>query len=49
MEQTFLTKVDIKKVRHLHDISIPLSNESRKHLLLTGKMEVEKRVFWKHW
>ena len=37
MEQTFLTKVDIKKVRHLHDISIPLSNESRKHLLLTGK------------
>lgn len=37
MEQTFLTKVDIKKVRHLHEISIPLSTESRKHLLLTGK------------
>lgn len=37
MEQTFLTKVDIKKVRHLQGIAIPLSNESRKHLLLTGK------------
>lgn len=37
MEQTFLTGIDIKKVRHLQDISIPLSDKKRKHLILTGK------------
>ena len=37
MKQTYLTKIDIKKVRHLQGISIPLSVEDRKHLLLTGK------------
>lgn len=37
MEQTFLTSVDIVKVRHLKNITIPLSKEKRKHLILTGK------------
>lgn len=37
MESTFITSVEIKKVRHLHDISIPLSGNMRKHLILTGK------------
>lgn len=37
MEQTYLTSVDIVKVRHLHDITIPLSDQKRKHLILTGK------------
>ena len=37
MEQTFLTSIDIKKVRHLKNISIPLDKEKRKHLILTGK------------
>lgn len=37
MEQTFLTSVDIAKVRHLQNITIPLSTEKRKHLILTGK------------
>lgn len=37
MEQTFLTEVCIKKVRHLQDITIPLDKEHRKHLILTGK------------
>lgn len=37
MDQTFLNGVYIKKVRHLTDISIPLSKEKRKHLILTGK------------
>lgn len=37
MENTFLTSVDIQKVRHLHDISIPLSDKERNHLILTGK------------
>lgn len=37
MEQTFLTAINIKKVRHLSDISIPLSDDIRKHLILTGK------------
>ena len=37
MEQTFFTGIDIKKVRHLENISIPLDKEKRKHLVLTGK------------
>lgn len=37
MEQTFLTDIHIKKVRHLENISIPLDKEKRKHLILTGK------------
>lgn len=37
MEQTFLTSVNIAKVRHLQNITIPLSTEKRKHLILTGK------------
>lgn len=37
MEQTFLTAIDIKKVRHLENIAIPLDKERRKHLILTGK------------
>lgn len=37
MEQTFLTELRINKVRHLHDITIPLSKMERKNLILTGK------------
>lgn len=37
MEQVFLTDIEIKKVRHLENISIPLDKEKRKHLILTGK------------
>lgn len=37
MTQTFLTQLDILKVRHLNDIHIPLSTEKRKHLIITGK------------
>lgn len=37
MENFFLTKLDIKSVRHLHGIEIPLSDRVRKHLILTGK------------
>lgn len=37
MEQTFLTSVDIAKVRHLQKITIPLSSQKRKHLIFTGK------------
>lgn len=37
MEQTFLTAIKINKVRHLKDIKIPLDNDRRKHLILTGK------------
>ena len=37
MEQTFLTKLIIEKVRHLHNITIPLSETERKNLILTGK------------
>ena len=37
MEQTFITSVNIAKVRHLQNITIPLSTEKRKNLILTGK------------
>ena len=37
MEQTFLTGIHINKVRHLSNIYIPLSADTRKNLILTGK------------
>lgn len=37
MEQLFITNVTIKKVRHLKEVSIPLSENQLKHLILTGK------------
>ncbi len=37
MGQIFITDVTIQKVRHLQDISIPLSESGIKHLILTGK------------
>lgn len=37
MEQIFITNLGIEKVRHLHNISIPLSKNQIKHLILTGK------------
>lgn len=37
MEQTFLTELRIEKVRHLRNITIPLSKTKRKNLILTGK------------
>lgn len=37
MADTFLNRIEIKHVRHLRDISIPLATEQRKHLILTGK------------
>ena len=37
MEQLFITNLEINKVRHLKDISIPLSENQIRHLVLTGK------------
>lgn len=37
MEQTFLTGIHINKIRHLSNIYIPLSADTRKNLILTGK------------
>lgn len=37
LEHTFITNIKINKVRHLENMEIPLSNESRKHLIITGK------------
>lgn len=37
MEPTFLTSIHINKVRHLENIDIPLSADTRKNLILTGK------------
>lgn len=36
MEQTYLTEINIRQVRHLKDIRIKLSQNEKKHLLLTG-------------
>ena len=44
MEQLFITNLTIKKVRHLKDISIPLSENQIKHLIFTGKMAAERQV-----
>lgn len=46
MDQTYLTSITINKVRHLQNITIPLSPVSRKHLIFTGKMVAEKQVYW---
>ncbi|MDM8524519.1 AAA family ATPase [Desulfococcaceae bacterium HSG8] len=37
MEDIFVTQLQIRKVRHLKNINIPLSGNERKHLILTGK------------
>lgn len=33
----FISEIHINKIRHLHDIEIPLSTSERKHLIFTGK------------
>lgn len=37
MQQLFITNLVIKKVRHLKDISIPVTENQMKHIILTGK------------
>lgn len=37
MENAYISKIKINKVRHLTKIEIPLSAENKKHLILTGK------------
>ena len=37
MDLTYITKIKVNHVRHLKDIEIPLSENERKHLIITGK------------
>lgn len=37
MIENFITKIQIDNVRHLNDITIDISNDEKKHLILTGK------------
>jgi ABC-type branched-subunit amino acid transport system ATPase component len=37
MQDVFITKIHIGKVRHLENVDIALSETERKHLILTGK------------
>ncbi len=37
MEQFYITNLKIKQVRHLKNITIPMSEQRAKHLILTGK------------
>jgi recombinational DNA repair ATPase RecF len=37
MEDVFVTKIVVYNVRHLRDLTIELSETTRKHLILTGR------------
>lgn len=37
MNNVFITGIEIENVRHLENISIKLSDDTFKHLILTGK------------
>lgn len=37
MQEVFIQNIEIKSVRHLKSLSIPISVNERKHLILTGK------------
>lgn len=37
MEQIYITNLEIQKVRHLQNISVPLAENEMKHLIFTGK------------
>jgi predicted ATP-dependent endonuclease of OLD family len=48
MEDIFITKIKIKKVRHIKDFEINLSESERKHLIITGKNGSGKTsLLWK--
>lgn len=49
MDQIYITDIKIDHVRHLKNIEIPLSENHMKHLIITGKMGVERRVCWMRW
>lgn len=36
MDQIYLTEINMRQVRHLRDVKIELSQNEKKHLLLTG-------------
>lgn len=37
MEDIFVTKINVKQSRNIHDLFIPLSEKERRHLIITGK------------
>lgn len=37
MYDIYIRKISIDKVRHLENLDIPICNDNRKHLILTGK------------
>ena len=37
MENIFISDITIENVRHLKNITIPLSDKEKKHLIFTGK------------
>lgn len=37
MAEIYIKEIKVNKVRHLHDFTIPISDNERKHLILTGK------------
>ena len=37
MEQFYISELKIKKVHHLNNITIPLSKNKLKHLIITGR------------
>ncbi|MFN8439109.1 MAG: AAA family ATPase [Cytophagales bacterium] len=37
MSEIFIKEIKVNKVRHLHDLYIPISDNEKKHLIITGK------------
>ncbi len=44
MENIFISKIMVNKVRHLKDLEIPLAKDKKKHLIITGKNGSGKTV-----
>ena len=54
MDELYITRLQIEKVRHLKNITIPIGKDEKKHLIITGKNGSGKtsllmrwRRFWK--
>lgn len=37
MDELYITRLQIEKVRHLKNITIPIGKDEKKHLIITGK------------
>lgn len=45
MESVFIKSIRIDKIRHLENIDINICDSERRHVIVTGKMVVERQVY----